>query len=180
MGTHLKNSLQREAIIPPNFWETLKKDNCKERLQGLYLQKIYRKDLDEELKEEPEKISPVQVIHQPPWEDFRYISISHHIIFDLSATLYWGDVAAQCFEIDLDSFNTFHLKFMKEGRFFDEVSFTPPIDSLVVRENHGLDWNWKTYKACLHKPLETDNLTIHLSCDILVERFCYIDSIRFL
>ena len=184
IGPNLLSSFIRNPIRNPHFQDSLENHNCKEKLQNLYLQRIYREHLKKKDEGPFSKIVPFGHVISPISNTY----LSHHIVFDLSATIHYGIAEGQCLEIIVDSFNSFHLKFVEEGRVFDEVRLTPSdmdntkkIDPIgPQKQDTTISWKWKTYKACLNKHLKANELDILLSCDISVDRFCYIRSIEFM
>ena len=182
LWSYLKSSLQKESLAFPDFRETLKNHpDCKKKLQGLYLQRLDREDLDKKRMEAALGSRRDSFFFRVDSFDEVRLFLSDHIILDLSARINWGPTEAQCFEIILDGWNDFYLKFMKDERIHEEVYLTPKKRSSMIKDstgdNHSRGWDWNVYKFCLKKPLNTDHLVIDLNCEISSERFCYIHSL---
>ena len=187
LWSHLKSSLQTESLAFPDFKETLKNHpDCKKKLQDLYFQKLDREDLDKKRMEGALGFRRWSILARVNYKDYASFGklklfISDHVILDLSARINWGSTRAQCFEIILDGWNDFYLKFMKDERIHEEVHLTSKKRSSIIKDstwdNHSEGWHWNVYRFCLKKPLNTDDLVIDLNCEISSERFCYIHSL---
>ena len=187
LWSHLKSSLQKESLVFPDFKETLKNDpDCKKKLQGLYLQKLDREDLDKKRMKDAlgsRRWSILARVDHKNHTSFgmQRLFLSDHVILDLSARINWGSTQARCFEIILDGWNDFYLKFMKDERIHEEVHLNPKKRSSMIkkstRDNYSKGWHWNVYRFCLTEPLNTDHLVIDLNCEISSERFCYIHSL---